>query len=68
METVEVSSQHQIVIPRKICESLGIRAGDKFRVFRYEHRIELIPVKCVESPRGFLKGLDTTVVRDPDRV
>ncbi|RPJ33942.1 MAG: AbrB family transcriptional regulator, partial [Planctomycetaceae bacterium] len=29
---------------------------------------ELIPVRSVQDMRGFLKGIDTTVTREPDRV
>ena len=34
----------------------------------YENRIELIPVRPVKRLRGFLKGIDTSVVREGDRV
>ncbi|MGE0683530.1 MAG: AbrB family transcriptional regulator, partial [Candidatus Binatia bacterium] len=31
-------------------------------------RIELIPVRPVKQMRGFLKGIDTTIVREGDRL
>jgi len=34
----------------------------------YDDRIELVPVRSVKSLRGGLKGLDTTVPRERDRV
>lgn len=68
METVTVSPKYQVVIPRSIRQSLGIRAGQKVQVIHYGNRIELIPVRPVQEMRGFLKGIDTTVVREQDRV
>jgi AbrB family looped-hinge helix DNA binding protein len=68
METVTVSPKFQVVIPRKVRESLGIQPGQKVRVIRYDGRIELMPVRAVRERRGFLEGIDTEVDRDPDRV
>jgi hypothetical protein len=34
----------------------------------YQGRIQLIPVMSIEEAYGFLKGIDTTVERDDDRV
>jgi len=31
-------------------------------------RVEFIPVRRMNTMRGFLKGIDTNVVREPDRV
>ncbi len=68
METVTISPKFQVVIPRRIRESLGIRPGQKVQVIRYEDRIELIPVRPIQETRGFLKGIDTEVEREPDRM
>ncbi len=68
MKTVTVSPKFQVVIPREVRESLGIRPGQKVQVIRYEDRIELIPVRPVRETRGFLEGIGTEVEREPDRV
>ncbi|OIP42635.1 AbrB family transcriptional regulator [Candidatus Desantisbacteria bacterium CG2_30_40_21] len=68
METLTVSPKFQVVIPRIIRESLGVRPGQKIQVIRYENRIELIPLTAVKKMRGFLKGIDTTVDREADRI
>lgn len=68
METVMISPKFQVVIPREIRESLRIRPGQKVQVIQYENRIELIPLELVKKMRGFLKGIDTTVERESDRV
>ncbi len=68
METVTVSAKYQVVIPQTIRQSLGIRPGQKVQMFLYGDRIELVPTKPMRQMRGFLKGIDTTLERDADRV
>ncbi len=68
METVTVSPKYQVVIPSRIREPLGLKPGQKIQVFLYNNRIEMIPVMPVQQSRGFLKGIDTTVEREADRV
>jgi AbrB family looped-hinge helix DNA binding protein len=68
MTTVTVSPKFQVVIPREVRESMGVKAGEQFQVLKYENRIEFIPLRPMRELRGFLKGLDTSVPRDKDRV
>lgn len=68
MNTVTVSPKFQVVIPLAIREELGLVPGEKMRVIRYDGRVELIPVKPIQALRGFLKGIDTTIEREGDRL
>ena len=68
MPTVKISPKFQVVIPKEVRESLGIRAGQRVQVVAYDDRVEFIPLKPMKQMRGFLKGIDTTVERDEDRV
>jgi AbrB family looped-hinge helix DNA binding protein len=68
METVTVSPKFQVVIPRAIRDSLDLRPGQKVQVIQYGDRIELIPLRPIRETRGFLRGIDTTVEREADRV
>jgi AbrB family looped-hinge helix DNA binding protein len=68
METVTVSPKFQVVIPKEMRESLKLVPGQKVQALLYENRIELIPVRPVKKMRGFLKGIDTTLVRETDRL
>ena len=68
METVTISPKYQVVIPKAIRTRLKLRAGQKVQAIVYEDRIELVPVKPVRQRKGFLKGIDTTVTRERDRV
>jgi AbrB family looped-hinge helix DNA binding protein len=68
METVTVSPKYQVVIPSRVRSTLGVKPGQKVKVFLYNNRIEMVPVRPIEQSRGFLKGIDTTIERDEDRV
>ncbi len=68
METVTVSAKFQVVIPRAVRKSLNVRPGQKVQVIPYDNRIELILLRPIQETRGFLKGIDTTVEREPDRL
>ena len=68
MNTVTISPKFQVVIPKQIRESLKLKPGQKVEVVEYEHRIELVPVRPTVELRGFLRGIDTTVEREGDRV
>jgi len=68
MNTVTVSPKFQIVIPKNIRDMIGIISGQKIEVVAYQDRIELIPIQPMKKLRGFLKGMDTTVTREKDRL
>jgi len=68
MITVTISSKYQVVIPKEIREKLKIKVGQKFQILYYEDRIEFIPQKNIKSMRGFLKGMDTRIAREEDRL
>jgi AbrB family looped-hinge helix DNA binding protein len=68
MQAVTVSPKFQVVIPRAVRQSLGLRPGQKMQVVEYEGRIELIPERDITELRGFLKGINTEFEREKDRV
>lgn len=68
MKSVTVSPKYQVVIPKEIRDSMQIKPGEKIQLVQYENRLELIPVRNIKRMRGFLKGIDTTVKREKDRI
>ena len=68
MSVVTISPKFQVVIPREIRIALGLSPGQKVQALEYEGRIEFIPLQSIRKLRGLLKGIDTTVPRDKDRV
>ncbi len=68
METVTVSPKYQVVIPSQVRKVLGVEPGQKIQVLLYDNRIEMIPIKPAKEARGFLKGIDTSIDRESDRL
>ena len=68
MDETTVSPKYQVVIPARVRRLLGIRPGQKIQVILYDGRIELIPVEPIDRARGFLRGIDVFVEREPDRI
>jgi AbrB family looped-hinge helix DNA binding protein len=68
MGKVTISPKFQVVIPKEIREKLGLLPGQRVEAIAYEDRIELIPLRPIRQMRGFLKGIDTSIKREPDRV
>lgn len=56
------------VIPKDVCDALSLSPGQKVQTVVYQNRVELIPVRPMKKMRGFLKGIDTDVPREEDRV
>ncbi len=68
MTAVTVSPKFQVVIPKDVRDRMGIVSGQKIQMLTYSNRIELIPIKPMKEMRGFLKGINTDVKRDNDRL
>ena len=68
MAAVTVSPKFQVVIPKEIRKRFGLLPGQRIQLVVYGDRIELIPVIPAKRTRGFLKGIDTRVPREGDRV
>jgi len=65
---VTISPKYQVVIPKAIREKLGLSPGQKVQAILYGDRIELVPLRPMKEMRGFLRGIDTRVEREADRV
>ena len=69
METTTVSPKYQVVIPRKIRETLNILPGQRMQVLILGDTVQLVPIKPMRAYRGILRGSDTSFEReDEDRV
>ena len=68
METVTISPKFQVVIPKGIRDRLKLRPGQKVQAILYQDRIELVPVRPIRTMKCFLRGIDTTVPRERDRL
>jgi len=68
MNVVTISPKFQVVIPRDIRARLELEPGQKVQALVFGNRIEFIPLRPPREMRGFLRGLDTTVHRERDRL
>ena len=68
MTTVTVSPKYQVVIPKEIREKLKLKPGQKLQIIQIGDKLEFIPVLDIKKARGFLKGIDTDISRERDRI
>jgi AbrB family looped-hinge helix DNA binding protein len=68
MTTVKISPKYQVVIPKEIRRKLNLRPGQKLQILELGDRIEFILYKNIKDARGFLKGIDTNIDREGDRL
>lgn len=68
MNTVKISPKYQVVIPKRIREKLDLHPGQKLQILEFGNRIEFLILKNIKEARGFLKGIDTNVEREGDRI
>ncbi|NIR47680.1 AbrB/MazE/SpoVT family DNA-binding domain-containing protein [candidate division KSB1 bacterium] len=68
MATVTVSPRFQVVIPKQTRDKMEIKVGQQFQLIQYGDSIEFIPVRKIKEMKGFLKGIDTGVQRESNRI
>jgi AbrB family looped-hinge helix DNA binding protein len=57
METVKVSPKFQVVITKKVRESLGLRVGEALQIFVLDGSIRLHRPRSVQELHGAAKGM-----------
>lgn len=68
MTTVKISPKYQVVIPKEIRNKLKLRLGQRMQILQFGERIEFILLKNIKEARGFLKGMNTNIAREEDRL
>ena len=68
MATVTLSSKFQIVIPKEVREEVHLISGAEIEIIPYHNRIELIPLKPLKELKGILRGINTSIPRESDRL
>ncbi|MHB9013720.1 MAG: AbrB/MazE/SpoVT family DNA-binding domain-containing protein [Ignavibacteriaceae bacterium] len=68
MTTVTVSPKYQVVIPKEIRRELKLKPGQKLQIIQIGDRIEFLLLRDIKDARGFLKGIDTVIEREGDRL
>ncbi|MHB1252782.1 MAG: AbrB/MazE/SpoVT family DNA-binding domain-containing protein [Candidatus Humimicrobiaceae bacterium] len=68
MKIITVSPKYQVVIPKEIRMGLKLKPGQKLQVIQVEDRVEYIILKDIKDARGFLKDMNTDILREEDRI
>ena len=68
MQSVTLSPKFQVVIPRPVRDRLRLVPGQKMQVVEYGGRVEFIPERDISELRGFVRGIDTSLERNGDRL
>ena len=68
MKPVALSEKFQVVSPQEMREVAGQFSGEKAKMFTVRNRTEIVPARDIRTLRGYLKGIDTSFVREDDRI
>ncbi len=68
MTTATISSKFQIAVPKEARDKLHLKSGQKMAVIVKGSGLHYIPVPSLDDLKGFLRGMDTSDIReDSDR-
>lgn len=62
--TIALSPKYQVVIPKKVREQLGWKAGIKLHVFAHAGGLQLVPDEPVENLKGKYPQLNHEGLRE----
>ena len=68
MPTTTLSSKFKVIIPKTVREALKLKPGIILNVAARDGRIEIVPLRRSKKIRGLLRGIDTSVPREKDRL
>jgi len=68
METYSISNDFKLVLNKDILEKAGFIPGQEIKIKLRENFLELSSKKVGNTLKGFLKGIDTEVPREKERL
>jgi AbrB family looped-hinge helix DNA binding protein len=68
MTTVIISPKYQVVIPKEIRAKLKLKPGQKLQIIQVGDKFVYMPIIDIKKARGFLKGIDTNIFRERERI
>lgn len=68
MTTVKVSPKYQVVIPKEIRKKLKLKPGQMLQVIDIGNNMQFMPIIDIKKAKGFLKGINTEIIREKDRI
>jgi len=64
MARTKVSSKYQVVIPKEVRESMGLKVGQELQVVAKGGMITLVPERPLSALRGLARGIKTDKLRE----
>jgi AbrB family looped-hinge helix DNA binding protein len=64
---VKMSADNRVTIPKPIRRALALRPGQRMAVGIEGGCVQFVPIDEARALRGTLKGIDTSVEREPHR-
>jgi AbrB family looped-hinge helix DNA binding protein len=64
MARTRVSPKYQVVIPKEVRESMGLKVGQELQIVAKGGTITLVPERTLAALRGFAKGIRTENMRE----
>ena len=58
MDTIKLSPKYQVVIPKKVRESLQLEPGQELQIYVLDGSIRIHPRKSLQSLYGIAKGME----------
>lgn len=68
METYSISNDFKLILNKDILEKAGFIPGQEIKINLKRNLLELSSKKEKKSLKGFLKGINTEVPREQDRL
>ena len=67
MDSVILSPKYQIVIPKKVRDSMKLTAGQKIQIIQYGNRLKLITERKISEMCRFSKRMNTNFELEEDK-
>lgn len=64
MQTVKVSKNYQVIIPKAVRREVGIKPGDRMVAIAKGGVLQYVPVRPISETKGIIQGLSTRKLRD----
>ena len=61
MDTITLTPDYELLIPRSVGKQLPYLPGQKFLLSIHDQKVELIPCESLESLEGFAEGMNTDI-------
>lgn len=66
MYATTISTKYQVVIPLEVRKQFDLKPGQKVVFIPHKKSLRMVIVPPIEEAEGFLRGIDTDVLREEE--